>query len=343
MAEPILQVEGLRVELKIEKKYLPVVEDISFSLDRKKTIGIVGESGCGKSMTANAIMGLLPRGIGRIAAGTIRLAGKDLTAMSEKERRSVRGKDAAMIFQEPMTSLNPVYTVESQMTEMIRAHDKKAKKEECHARCLEMLKKVGIPAPEQRLKEYPHQLSGGMRQRVMIAMALLNNPSLLIADEPTTALDVTIQAQILDLFAELKSQIDASIMLITHDMGVVAEVADYVMIMYAGRICEYNTAEEIFDHPRHPYTQGLLRAIPRKNQDTDKLYTIPGSVPTLDQMPAGCRFATRCQHACDRCRAGQPPKTVFGEGHVFCWKYVAEDDASKGASPAAGVTEEGEV
>lgn len=343
MAEPILQVEGLRVELKIEKKYLPVVEDITFSLDRKKTIGIVGESGCGKSMTANAIMGLLPRGIGRIAAGTIRLVGKDLTAMSEKERRSVRGKDAAMIFQEPMTSLNPVYTVESQMTEMIRAHDKKAKKEECHARCLGMLKKVGIPAPEQRLKEYPHQLSGGMRQRVMIAMALLNNPSLLIADEPTTALDVTIQAQILDLFAELKSQIDASIMLITHDMGVVAEVADYVMIMYAGRICEYNTAEEIFDHPRHPYTQGLLRAIPKKNQDTEKLYTIPGSVPTLDQMPAGCRFATRCQYACERCHAGQPPKTVFGEGNVFCWRYVAEDTAAKEASPVPGAAGEGEV
>ena len=324
MEDTVLQVENLCVEIKVDKKYLPVVEDISFSLRKNTTLGIVGESGCGKSMTANTIMGILPKGFGRITQGTITLCGKDLTAMTEKEKQSVRGKDAAMIFQEPMTSLNPVYTVEKQMTEMLRAHDRKITKAECRERCLEMLKKVGIPAPEQRLKEYPHQLSGGMRQRVMIAMALLNRPSLLIADEPTTALDVTIQAQILDLFKELREEIEASIMLITHDMGVVANVADYVVIMYAGRICEYNSAEEIFDHPRHPYTQGLLRAIPKKNEDVEILYTIPGSVPTLQEMPVGCRFAERCQYATDRCYASNPPKTEMGEGYVCCWKYVSE-------------------
>ena len=317
----VLEVEGLRVEFLINKRYIPAVEDVSFHIPEGKTLGIVGESGCGKSVTANSIMGLLPRYTGRVAAGSIRLRGEDMLKMTEKERRAHRGKTVAMICQEPMTSLNPVYTVGSQMIEMIRAHDKSVSKKECEARCIEMLRKVGIPSPEQRFREYPHQLSGGMRQRVMIAMALLNDPALLIADEPTTALDVTIQAQILDIFSELKRDTHSAIMLITHDMGVVAEVADYVMIMYAGKVCEYNTAEAVFDRPLHPYTQGLLRSIPRRDQNVEELYTIPGNVPTLEEMPAGCRFATRCAYATERCLREAPPQTPSGEGFVFCWKY----------------------
>lgn len=321
----VLEVKDLRVEFRVGKKYVPAIEDVSFSIPNGTTLGIVGESGCGKSVTANSIMGLLPRYTGRVSSGSILLDGQDLLKMSERERRAHRGKTVSMIFQEPMTSLNPVYTIEKQMTEMLKAHNRKLDRKQCHARCLEMLTKVGIPLPEQRLKEYPYQLSGGMRQRVIIAMALLNDPHLVIADEPTTALDVTIQAQILDLFEDLKQMTNASIMLITHDMGVVANVADYVMIMYAGRICEWNTAEEIFDHPRHPYTQGLLKAIPRMDEDTEELYTIPGAVPTLEEMPKGCRFATRCEYAAKRCFEEAPGPRKAGDGFVCCWKEEAEN------------------
>ena len=316
----VLEVKNLQVEFKVGKRYIPAIEDVSFSIPYGTTLGIVGESGCGKSVTANSIMGLLPRYTGRVSSGSILLEGQDLLKMSEGQRRAHRGKTVSMIFQEPMTSLNPVYTIEKQLSEMLKAHNKGITKKECHARCLEMLTKDGIPLPEQRLKEYPYQLSGGMRQRVIIAMALLNDPKLVIADEPTTALDVTIQAQILDLFEDLKSMTNAAIMLITHDMGVVANVADYVMIMYAGRICEWNTAEEIFDHPRHPYTQGLLKAIPRMDEDTEELYTIPGTVPTLAEMPKGCRFANRCSYATERCRQEVPKARKAGEGFVCCWK-----------------------
>ena len=325
MAETVLKVDGLCVDFKINKKNVSAVEGISFSLDKGEILGIVGESGCGKSVTANAIMGLLPKYTGKISAGSVVLGGKELTTMGEKEQRKVRGKEISMIFQEPMTSLNPVYTVGSQMVEMAQSHTKMSKKEALEL-SIEMLRKVEIPEPEQRIKEYPHQLSGGMRQRVMIAMAMMCNPQVLIADEPTTALDVTIQAQILDLMKKLRQDNDTAIMLITHDMGVVAEVTDHVMVMYAGQVVEQNTTENVFKHPKHPYTQGLLKAIPRPDEDAETLYTIPGRVPTLAEMPAGCRFASRCPYATEKCITSAPHLIPCGEGTVRCWKYEEGDN-----------------
>ena len=325
MSEPLLQVKNLRINFRLEnKQVVSATEGVNFSLDKKTTLGIVGESGCGKSVTASSILGLLPKGVGYVAEGEILLEGRDISKYNAKQMMDVRGKEISMIFQEPMTSLNPVYRIETQMQEMLKAHNPKITKAEAHARCVEMLTKVGIPAPEQRLREYPHQLSGGMRQRVMIAMALSTNPKLLIADEPTTALDVTIQAQIMELMAELKEQMDTSIMLITHDMGVIAEVADYVLVMYAGRVVEYADVKELFLHPLHPYTQGLLKAIPRLDQDTEDLYTIEGSVPSLTEMPSGCRFCNRCPYATEKCHAAQPPMQEENGHQVACWKYVTE-------------------
>ncbi len=323
MHTPVLKVDGLCVSFKINKREVSAVEDISFELYKGQCLGIVGESGCGKSVTANAIMGLLPKYSGRISAGKVILSGKELTAMSEKEQRKVRGKEISMIFQEPMTSLNPVYTIGDQMAEMIRSHRKMSKKEALKL-SEEMLHRVEIPEPGQRIHEYPHQLSGGMRQRVMIAMAMLCCPDVLIADEPTTALDVTIQAQILDLMDELKHSSDTAIMLITHDMGVVAEATDRVIVMYAGQVVEQNSTENIFKAPLHPYTQGLLKAIPRSDEDAAELFTIPGKVPTLEEMPAGCRFADRCPYATDKCREQIPPIFPAGSGTVRCWKYEQE-------------------
>jgi len=247
----------------------------------------------------------------------------------------VRGNKISMIFQEPMTSLNPVYTIGAQMVEMLQTHQK-ISKHDAMQKSIEMLEKVGIPSPEQRIKEYPHQLSGGMRQRVMIAMALSCNPKLLIADEPTTALDVTIQAQILRLMRQLTHDFNTSVILITHDMGVVAEMADHVMVMYAGKDVEYGTLEQIFDHPLHPYTNGLLRSIPRINQRKDeRLYTIDGTVPTLDEMPKGCRFCTRCKEATQRCWEQDPGMHTLADGHkVRCWKYVEEGGSTDGSSAA---------
>ncbi len=325
MGEPLLEVKDLRVNFILEnKQVVSATEHVSFSIDKKSTLGIVGESGCGKSVTASSILGLLPKGSGYIAEGEILLEGKDISKYTPKQMMDIRGKEISMIFQEPMTSLNPVYKIEKQMTEMLKAHNPKITRQAAHARCVEMLTKVGIPAPEQRLKEYPHQLSGGMRQRVMIAMALSTNPKLLIADEPTTALDVTIQAQIMELMGELKEQMDTSIMLITHDMGVIAEVADYVLVMYAGRVAEYAPVKELFLKPLHPYTQGLLKAIPRLDQDTSELFTIEGSVPSLTEMPDGCRFCNRCPYATEKCKQTAPP-VVEKEGHqVACWQYADE-------------------
>jgi oligopeptide/dipeptide ABC transporter ATP-binding protein len=327
MTEPILKVDGLCVDFKINKKNVSAVEDVGFSLYKGQALGIVGESGCGKSVTANAIMGLLPKYTGKITAGSILLNGKELTAMTEKQQQSIRGKEIAMIFQEPMTSLNPVYTVGTQMVEMARAHNKKMSRKEALELSVEMLKRVEIPEPEQRIREYPHQLSGGMRQRVMIAMAVMCHPDVLIADEPTTALDVTIQAQILELMEDLKRSSDMAIILITHDMGVVAEATDHVVVMYAGQIVEQNSTEHIFKNPLHPYTQGLLKAIPRPDEDTETLYTIPGRVPTLEEMPTGCRFAARCPYAEARCAASAPPLVPCGEGRVRCWRYGGDDNA----------------
>ncbi len=323
MSTPLLEVRDERINFILEnKKHVSATEHVSFKLDSHTTLGIVGESGCGKSITASSILGLLPKGAGYVAEGEILLEGKDISKYTPKQMQQIRGKEISMIFQEPMTSLNPVYRIETQMTEMLKAHDPKISKADAHARCLEMLTKVGIPAPEQRLREYPHQLSGGMRQRVMIAMALSTNPKILIADEPTTALDVTIQAQIMELMIELKESTGTAIMMITHDMGVIAEMSDYVLVMYAGRVVEYAAVKELFRNPMHPYTQGLLKSIPRSDQDSEELFTIEGSVPGLTEMPQGCRFANRCPHATERCIQSFPPTVELENGHqIACWLY----------------------
>ena len=286
----VISVKNLKTYFYTNERCNRAINGVSMDIKSGKTLCIVGESGCGKSVTSMSILRLIPAHSGKIASGEILFGGKDLTKLSEKEIRHIRGNEIAMIFQDSMTGLNPVMTIGKQLVETITAHNKMDKKD-AWARAEEMLKKVGIPSPAQRLKEYPHQLSGGMRQRVMIAMALSCNASLFIADEPTTALDVTIQAQILELMRELKEKENKSIMLITHDMGVVAEMADDVMVMYAGKEMEYGDVRSIFKNPLHPYTQGLLKSIPRLDQDSsEKLFNIKGSVPDLSEMPKGCRF-----------------------------------------------------
>ena len=325
MAEPLLEVRNLKVEFRTRKQALTAIHDVSFDVFPATTLGIVGESGCGKSVTATSLLRLLPRETSRVCPGSVvRLHGKDLLEMSDREFRQIRGNKISMIFQDPMTALNPVYTIGDQLIEMLTAH-RHMKRSEAFERGVEMLEKMGIPSPRQRMKEYPHQLSGGMRQRVMIAMALSCDPELLIADEPTTALDVTIQAQILELMGKLKEQFHTAIMLITHDMGVIAEMADEVMVMYAGEVVEYAPVTELFDHPRHPYTQGLLRSIPRLDQDAQELYTIEGTGPGLNEMPEGCRFAGRCPYATEHCRASAPPLREAAPGiKVRCWRCGEE-------------------
>ena len=325
MAEPLLEVRNLKVEFRTRKQALTAIHDVSFDVFPATTLGIVGESGCGKSVTATSLLRLLPRETSRVCPGSVvRLHGKDLLEMSDREFRQIRGNKISMIFQDPMTALNPVYTIGDQLIEMLTAH-RHMKRSEAFERGVEMLEKMGIPSPRQRMKEYPHQLSGGMRQRVMIAMALSCDPELLIADEPTTALDVTIQAQILELMGKLKEQFHTAIMLITHDMGVIAEMADEVMVMYAGEVVEYAPVTELFDHPRNPYTQGLLRSIPRLDQDAQELYTIEGTVPGLNEMPEGCRFAGRCPYATEHCRASAPPLREAAPGiKVRCWRCGEE-------------------
>lgn len=324
MYDPLLEVKDLQVDFLRGKGRLTAVHDVNFSVERGKTLGIVGESGCGKSVTATAILRLLPKFTSDIPKGEIIFEGRNLLKMSDKEIRDIRGNRISMIFQDPMTALNPVYTVGDQMVELYRAHQKISRREALD-RSRQMLEKVGIPSAAQRIKEFPHQLSGGMRQRVMIAMALSCNPALLIADEPTTALDVTIQAQILDLVAELKEEFHTAIMMITHDMGVIAEMADSVMVMYAGEAVEYGSLEQIFDHPRHPYTQGLLRSIPRLDEDAKTLYTIEGTVPSLDAMPHGCRFSNRCSQCREICRKKAPELiSLDNGGKVRCWNYADE-------------------
>jgi oligopeptide/dipeptide ABC transporter ATP-binding protein len=314
-------VKGLRTEFRTGGSSFAAVDGISFSLAPGETLGIVGESGCGKSVTSLSIMRLVPNPPGRITAGEIRLEGRNLLDLPESDMRAVRGDDIAMIFQEPMTSLNPVQTVGDQIIEAVQLH-RSLSAAAARARALEMLQLVKIPSPETRLDEYPHQLSGGMRQRVMIAMALACDPKLLIADEPTTALDVTIQAQILDLLRDLRERTGAAIMLITHDLGVVAELAHRVIVMYAGRIVEEAPVGLLFADPQHPYTLGLLGSIPRLGSDGDeRLTAIEGVVPNPYALPPGCRFSPRCPLADEKCRSEQPALREIVPGHrAACWK-----------------------
>lgn len=317
--EILLEVSGLKTYFKDRKGQVPAVDGVDFTLRKGETLGIVGESGCGKSVTSMSILHLLPPE-GEIVGGTVRFKGRDITHLPPKEMAKLRGKEIAMIFQEPMTSLNPVYTVGWQISEMILQHEKITRKQ-AKEKAIEMLRLVNIPAPEKRVDEYPHELSGGMRQRVMIAMALSCNPELLIADEPTTALDVTIQAQILDLMRNLKKTLNTSIMMITHDLGVVAEMSDYVLVMYAGMVMEYSDVASLFDRPLHPYTQGLMKALPRLDEAQEKLYVIDGTVPSLYDLPAGCRFWPRCPYATERCKREIPELYQIGVRKVRCFRY----------------------
>ena len=314
MAEPLLSVRNLRTVFGSGPGALVAVDDVSFDVAPREVVGIVGESGSGKSVTALSIMGLLPQPQGRIAAGEIRFEGRDLLAMSARERRALRGGAMGMIFQEPMTSLNPVFTIGDQIVETIRQHERMGARA-ARARAVDMLGRVGIAMPARRLDDYPHQLSGGMRQRVMIAMALACSPRLLLADEPTTALDVTIQAQLLDLLRDLQAEFGMAIVLITHNMGVIAEFADRVLVMYAGRLAEEAPVGRIFDAPKHPYTIGLLSSTPDIVAESARLRTIPGSLPNLAELPPGCRFAPRCSSAIEACAAGQPAMRAFATDH----------------------------
>lgn len=309
-SEDVLRVTDLRVELRVEKGTFAAVDGVSFTLGRGETLGVVGESGCGKSMTALAVMGLLPKPIGKIVQGSIALDGfGDLTRLSERDMMKVRGNRISMIFQEPMTSLNPVLTVGFQISEAIRAH-RDLGRQEARRRAVEMLEMVGIPVPEKRYESYPHQLSGGMRQRVMIAMALACRPRVMLADEPTTALDVTVQAQILKLMNRLKEETGTSIVFITHDLGVVARMAQKVLVMYAGVVVEEAPVRALFSGPLHPYARGLMRSVPRVDHvegRRTRLYSIKGVVPSLLNLPPGCRFSDRCPDVHDLCRKLEPP------------------------------------
>ena len=317
--EKLLEVRNLQTYFYTEQGISKAVDGVNLEIYPRETLGVVGESGCGKSVTALSIMRLIQTPPGRIVGGEILLNGQDLLRLDSDAMRQVRGKDIAMIFQEPMVSLSPVYTVGQQIMEAILVHRSIGKKEAL-ARAVQMLQQVGIPSPEQRVNEYPHQLSGGMRQRVMIAMALSCNPQLLIADEPTTALDVTIQAQILELLMSLRDTLNMAIMMITHDLGVIAEVADRVAIMYAGQVVEYAEVTRLFDCPAHPYTRGLMNSVPQLDLEVERLKTISGVVPSSFDYPPGCRYSTRCPQGDARCRSEEPQLRVISEGHqVRCW------------------------
>jgi peptide/nickel transport system ATP-binding protein len=321
MPDALLRVDDLRTHFFTLDGVTRAVDGVDLAVHAGETVGIVGESGCGKSVTALSIMRLLPAKLGRVVSGTIRFDGQDLLALSEAEMREIRGNRIAMVFQEPMTSLNPVLTIGDQIAEAVMIHQKKSRSD-AMAHAVAMLRLVRIPDAERRVRDYPHQFSGGMRQRVMIAMALCCNPKLLIADEPTTALDVTIQAQILRLMLELKGRFGAAVMLITHDLGVVAETCQRVIVMYAGRKVEEAPVLELFDRPMHPYTRGLMASIPRRlqQQAARRLREIPGIVPSLREPIAGCPFAPRCDFATDRCRGEAPPLMERASGHrAACW------------------------
>jgi len=318
--ENLLEIKDLKVSFFTDNGEMPAVEGVSLTVKKGTTLGIVGESGSGKSVTALTAMRL---GAGKVMNGSINFNGKNLLDISDEEMRKIRGKEIAMIFQEPMTSLNPVFTIGNQIIEAVKLH-MKLNKSQSKARAIELLRMVGIPRAEQIVNEYPHQLSGGMRQRVMIAMAMACNPSLLIADEPTTALDVTIQAQILDLMRDLKSNHGTAIIMITHDLGVVAETCDYVCVMYGGKVVEEGSIEEIFNNPKHPYTQGLLKSVPSllDSEDEDRLYSIEGNVPIPGSLKKGCYFAPRCEFAMDICREQAPVLKELKTGHSSrCWLH----------------------
>ncbi|HSH35391.1 ABC transporter ATP-binding protein [Schnuerera sp.] len=314
----LLEVKNLKTYFYTDDGIVKAIDGVNFSVEAGKTIGIVGESGCGKSITAMSILRLIPDPPGKIVDGEVIFEGEDLTKVSNKEIRNIRGNNISMIFQEPMTSLNPVFTVGYQIGEVLMLHQKLSE-EEAKERAIEMIDLVGIPNAERIVEEYPHQLSGGMRQRVMIAMALACQPKLLIADEPTTALDVTIQAQILEIMNELKSKLNTSIMLITHDLGVIAEMADHVIVMYSGKVVEDAPITELFKNPKHPYTIGLMGSIPSLVKEGQRLETIPGAVPNPLYLPKGCYFHPRCKFATDECREGQPELREIAPGHkVAC-------------------------
>ena len=319
MTEPLLSLRHLVTAFDTDEGYLRAVDDVSFDVQPGQTLGIVGESGCGKSVTSLAILRLIPSPPGLIERGEALFAGKDLFQASEKEMRAIRGNDISMIFQEPMTSLNPVYTVGSQIVEAIRLH-RPLSRRAAKARAIELLELVGIPAPSERVDSYPHTLSGGMRQRAMIAMALACEPRLLIADEPTTALDVTIQAQTLDLLRSLQAELGMSIIFISHDLGLMAEFTHEIAVMYAGKIVEHAATDTLFASPRHPYTRGLLQSLPSQRNRGKRLPTIPGIVPDLSVLPTGCRFQDRCELVTDECRVEEPSLQRIEQTDVACFR-----------------------
>ena len=326
----ILRIENLQTEFKVGKRIVHAVNGVSYTLGRGRTLGVVGESGCGKSVTAHSVLQLLPKA-GRIAGGKVEYIRADGTTVrldqlkpTGKQMRAIRGKEIAMIFQDPMSTLNPVYTVGSQILENLNQHEKLSK-QEAMQRAIEMLRDLGIPDPETRIKEYPHQFSGGMKQRVMIAIAMICNPEILIADEPTTALDVTIQAQIIELLLELQQKENMALVLITHDLALVAEAAHKIIVMYAGQVVETGDAHAIFHAPRHPYTQALLRALPEFAQDKERLASLPGVVPGKYDRPNGCLLNPRCPYATDRCRAEEPALNMLADGRQSKCHYPLDD------------------
>ncbi len=321
--EPLLEIRDLKTWFDGEDGVARAVDGVSWRIGRGETLGVVGESGCGKSVTAMSILRLIPEPPGRVAGGEILFEGVNLLGLDAAEMRKIRGNRISMIFQEPMTSLNPVFRVGDQIAEVVTLHQRVTRRE-ARARAIAMLERVGIPSPADRADDYPHQMSGGMKQRVMIAMALACNPTLLIADEPTTALDVTIQAQILDLLRELKRTSGMAILLITHDLGVVAEMADHVAVMYAGKIVEYAPVEELFLRPRHPYTVGLFESLPRMGIEKDRLQAIPGNVPNPLRFPPGCKFSPRCKHAVASCSLAEPALVAIEGAHTAACSRIGD-------------------
>ncbi|MCC3359315.1 ABC transporter ATP-binding protein [Bacillus sp. REN16] len=329
MGEKIIEVKGLRTSFFKDEGEIPAVDHVDFHINEGEILGVVGESGCGKSVTSLSIMGLVPAPPGKIVGGEIIFNSENLVHFSEKKMRQIRGNDIAMIFQEPMTSLNPLFTIGDQMIEGIKIHMKWDKKKS-RLKAIESMKRVGLPRAEELMNDYPHQLSGGMRQRVMIAMAMACNPKLLIADEPTTALDVTIQSQILKLMKELNVEMNTAIMLITHDLGVVAQICERVIVMYAGKIVEEGEVSSIFKNPKHPYTKGLLKSVPDIRNKNERLYSIPGNVPKPGSITQGCRFAERCEFAFERCFSENPELYAVDElGHrVRCFLQIGEEESN---------------
>lgn len=328
MGKTLLQVENLRTYFHTFRGVVKAVDGVSFSLDEGQVLGIVGESGSGKSVTSFSILKLV-ESPGTVEADHIYFQGEDISQKSEKEMMKIRGKDISMVFQDPMTSLNPLYTIEKQITEMLDLHQKNMTKKQKHDRCVELLHMVGIPNPEDRLKSYPHQFSGGMRQRVIIAIALAANPKLIIADEPTTALDVTIQAQILKLMDKLVKEQNAALILITHDLAVVSQMADRILVMYCGKIVESGSRDDVIRRPGHPYTEGLLASIPRMSEEQERLDSIPGMVPSMLNLPQGCYFAPRCKYCQDICRTKTPEPKEIGSGHSVCCHFPLTGGESK--------------